>query len=167
MNPSFDWSKFTLRVPVKADAQKIYEAWATSAGLKSWFLSSCYFTAPQGILRNKNEFAQEGDHYKWFWFGYDDTVFEQRTVLEANGKDLFKFRFTDNNIVTVRITEQNGETLVVLEQENIAWDENPGSNLRVQCATGWTFYLTNLKSILEGGHDLRNKNAGLPNVINA
>lgn len=30
-----------------------------------------------------------------------------------------------------------------------------------------TFYLANLKSVLEGGLDLRNKNVNIPNVISA
>jgi hypothetical protein len=33
--------------------------------------------------------------------------------------------------------------------------------------TGWTFYLANLKSVLEGGLDLRNKNARLQRLVNA
>jgi hypothetical protein len=37
----------------------------------------------------------------------------------------------------------------------------------VGCGEGWTFYLTNLKSILEGGVDLRNKEMKLKNVINS
>jgi hypothetical protein len=31
----------------------------------------------------------------------------------------------------------------------------------VQCQLGWTFYLANLKSVIEGGVDLRNKNVDL------
>jgi len=37
----------------------------------------------------------------------------------------------------------------------------------IGCGKGWTFYMANLKSILEGGIDLRNKNAAIQNVINA
>ena len=35
------------------------------------------------------------------------------------------------------------------------------------CLEGWTFYLTNLKSVIEGGLDLRNKNLDIKGVINA
>ena len=35
------------------------------------------------------------------------------------------------------------------------------------CKTGWTFYLTNLKSLLEGGIDLRNKDEQIKNVLNS
>lgn len=34
------------------------------------------------------------------------------------------------------------------------------------CSNGWTFYLTNLKSVYEGGLDLRNKDEKLSAMIN-
>lgn len=37
----------------------------------------------------------------------------------------------------------------------------------IECRKGWTFYMTNLKSILENGPDLRNKNIHIREVINA
>jgi len=54
-----------------------------------------------------------------------------------------------------------------LWQENIPTDEKAKVSWHLGCATGWTFYLTNLKSILEGGLDLRNKDELLTNVVNA
>lgn len=37
----------------------------------------------------------------------------------------------------------------------------------LSCKTGWTSYLANLKSVLEGGIDPRNKNEQLKAVINS
>jgi hypothetical protein len=47
--------------------------------------------------------------------------------------------------------------------------ENPGEQqyFFIECGLGWTFYLANLKSILEGGLDLRNKNPEIQKMINA
>ncbi len=50
---------------------------------------------------------------------------------------------------------------------NIPANENPETFLYIQCQTGWTFYMTNLKSVYEHGIDLRNKNQDLKNVITA
>lgn len=47
------------------------------------------------------------------------------------------------------------------------WHEDPARNLLVGCGEGWVFYLANLKSILEGGIDLRNKNDAIRNVLNS
>jgi hypothetical protein len=37
----------------------------------------------------------------------------------------------------------------------------------VGCKTGWTFYLANIKSLYEGGKDLRNKNDKLQQMLNS
>lgn len=44
-------------------------------------------------------------------------------------------------------------------EANVSWGHELGLE-------GWTFYLTNLKSILEGGFNLRNKNNKLGDVVN-
>ena len=51
-------------------------------------------------------------------------------------------------------------------QSEIPIDDNSKENIRLGCAFGWTFYLLNLKSVLEGGLDLRNKDSELNGVIN-
>ena len=59
------------------------------------------------------------------------------------------------------------KTIVELTQDNIPPDDNPATNLHIGCGEGWTFYLANLKSYLEGGIDLRNKNEKIQGVINS
>jgi hypothetical protein len=58
-------------------------------------------------------------------------------------------------------------TRVELTQENIPEEENPEKNLYLAYSQGWAFYMVNLKSILEGGIDLRNKNDLLSKVVNS
>jgi hypothetical protein len=68
--------------------------------------------------------------------------------------------------VTVRIFTEKNVQIVVLTQEIIPVDEDSMKNFFVGCGEGWTFYLTNLKSIIEGGIDLRNKDTEIKKVIN-
>jgi len=68
--------------------------------------------------------------------------------------------------VSVEIKEEDRENIVELVQSEIALDEDSRMSNYVGCSRGWTFYLTNLKSVLEGGIDLRNKNGNLINVLN-
>lgn len=70
-------------------------------------------------------------------------------------------------VVTVRIANESGINVVELTQENIPVDDDSRANYFVGCGEGWTFYLANLKSILEGGLDLRNKNVDIRKVINS
>ena len=164
---NYNWSKFIKRVNIKAANEKIYHAIATSDGLESWFLRKAEFTTPNSLLRTTGEHIFKGDTYKWLWHGYGDEMIEAGKILEANGKDLVQFTFEKTCIVTISIKTEQDETVLELSQDNIPVDEKSKSSLHLGCSTGWVFYLANLKSILEGGVDLRNKNEQLKNMINA
>ncbi len=162
-----DWSRFTKRISIGAPIQDIYYAWTSQSAIERWFLRKAVYKDSAGVVRGKEEPVQIGDRYEWMWFGYPDEVVERNKILEANGKDLLKFGFADKCMVTIRIYGEAGEHVIELTQENIPPDDNPVTNLLVGCGEGWTFYLANLKSVLEGGIDLRNKNDKLKNVINS
>jgi uncharacterized protein YndB with AHSA1/START domain len=164
---TYDWSKFSTRINIRANLNDIYIAWTTRAGLERWFLRMAEFTTTAKNVRGSYEGIAAGDAYRWLWFGYDDTVVETGRVLEVNGKDLLRFTFAGSCVVTVAIKIEAGETIVELQQENIPLDEDARVNYHLGCLSGWTFYLANLKSVLEGGIDLRNKNKDLRKVVNA
>jgi uncharacterized protein YndB with AHSA1/START domain len=164
---NYDWSKFQTRISVNVSIQEIYSAWATRSGLERWFLRTAEFTTPGGAVREGAVAIQKGDTYRWLWFGYDDSVVERGTILEANGKDFLQFTFAGKCLVSMRVKIEEGETVAELQQENIPLDETARVNFHLGCLTGWTFYMANLKSVLEGGLDLRNKNEKLRKVINA
>ena len=161
------WTRFIKRIPINSNIEKIYKAWATQAGLESWFLRKAEFTYAEENLRDKNEFVESGDKFEWMWYGWSDDVVEKGKIIEANGKDFIKFTFGKAGIVNVQIKTEENETIVELTQEEIPVDEESKFNFYVGCGEGWTFYLANLKSILEGGIDLRNKNIKLTRVINS
>lgn len=152
-----DWTKFTIKADFNTDARSIYQAWTTPEGLESWFLRKANFYSIVGRLREPHETISKEDTYEWYWHGFDDSAVEKGQVLEVNSIDSLKFSFSGNSIVTVSIESKNGLTIVELTQENIPQESDPSKNLFVQCQIGWTFYLANLKSIIEGGIDLRNK----------
>ncbi len=81
--------------------------------------------------------------------------------------DMIRFSFAGTCIVTLTLKKEQNETIVELEQQDLPLDETARVNYHLGCMTGWTFYMANLKSILEGGLDLRNKNEKIRKVINA
>jgi uncharacterized protein YndB with AHSA1/START domain len=164
---NFNWSTFTTRIPVNASIEKIYWCWATRDGMEYWFLRLSEYKKPDGTLCKSNEFVTKGDNYKWLWHGWPDDTVEKGEILDCNGIDFFKFSFGKAGICTVQIKKEEGETLVELVQENIPDDEQGKHYWHLGCKTGWTFYLANLKSLLEAGIDLRNRNEQLKNVINS
>ena len=164
---SYDWTRFVTRVPVNASLEKLYWCWATREGMEYWFLRMSEYKKSNVEFRENNEFVQKGDDYRWRWHGWSDEVTEAGKILDCNGKDLFKFSFGNAGNCTVRFKEEDGIVIVELAQDDIPDDEQGRHYWHLGCKTGWTFYLANLKSLLEGGLDLRNKNEHLKNVINS
>ena len=151
------WTSFKVTGDYNTDIRSLYEAWATPAGLEKWFLRKANFYTIPRRARGPEEFIMKEDTYEWYWHGWGDEVGEKGEILEANGTDLVKFTFAKDCIVTVSFYSRNGVSIVELTQENIPIEDDPAKSLFVQCQTGWLFYMANLKSILEGGVDLRNK----------
>ena len=163
----FDWSKFSLKIYIDAPMQQVHEAWTTRRNLEKWFLRKAEFTNASGMVRHEDSLIRVGDNYEWMWHGHPDTTVEHGTIIENNENDFLRFSFGKAGIVSVNLKAVEGLTEMILTQENIPTDDKSRANYHVGCSTGWTFYFANLKSILEGGIDLRNKNPKLTNVINS
>ncbi|MBL7736173.1 MAG: SRPBCC domain-containing protein [Chitinophagaceae bacterium] len=163
----YDWNQFVKRITIHVPPQTVYNAWSTAKGLESWFLRKAVFYDSHARPRAHEEKFQAGDNYLWLWYGYPDHVTEKKRILSVNGKDFLQFRFSGDCIVSINIKSENNETICELEQHNFPEDDQEKIDLHIGCSTGWTFYLANLKSILEGGIDLRNKNIDIEDVVNA
>jgi len=162
-----DWSSFRLKISIKTDAPSIYRAWTTQEKLENWFLRKAEFTKQDGNKRDRNSALEVNDTYEWMWHGYGDDVIEKGTIMQANGKDFLQFSFGKAGNVSVNIKEEAGESMIELVQDAIPTDEKGQASYHLGCSKGWVFYLANLKSILEGGIDLRNKKIELTEVINS
>lgn len=160
-----DFSQFKLRVNIKTSIENAYRAWATSAGFNSWFVGTTVFTDEKGVVRSGDSLAQANDEYACSWNSRSDTVTIKGKVLKANGKNLFSFSWSKGCPVTISIYTEQNETIVELIESNLPTDEETIKKHYVGDSKGWIFYLTNMKSVLEGGLDLRNKNPAITNVI--
>lgn len=162
---SRDWSSFTRQITVKYPAHAIYEAWAVPSQITRWLPRSAEYVGYDGTAKDRDREVEAGDSYLWRWHGHLDDINDAGLIIEANGHERFAFSFTQNCLVTVTIRDEYGETVVELTQSNIP--DDPKRVTYIDCLSGWTFYLANLKSVLEGGIDLRNKNADIRNVLNS
>ncbi len=127
-------------------------------------MSKAHFISQNGDEIPPSENIITGSIYKWNWFAQNH--YEEGIINKANGVDLIEFTFAGNCKVQVQLSKMKTQTLVELIQTEIPLDNNSKKNIRLGCAFGWTFYLLNLKSTLEGGLDLRNKDTELIGVIN-
>jgi uncharacterized protein YndB with AHSA1/START domain len=160
------FSEFKLRVNVDTPLENAYHAWATAAGLESWFCRQAVFTDENGVVRQSDATMRENDTYIMTAHGYPDTMQMKGKVLQTNGKDQLTFTFSGGCPVSISIFTEQDETLVELFESKLpAGDEASVRRYFVADSKGWIIYLTNLKSVLEGGLDLRNKKETLKNVI--
>ena len=164
-----DWSHFTKRINVNAASKKLYSLWTTRENLEHWFLREASFSDSGGRLREPGEQIAEGDDYLWRWHGYPDTTFEKGKVLRADGSS-FHFTFggpVDSPIIVeVSFPVEDGVSIVNIHQRNIPTDEASIVKYHLGCMEGWTFYLVNLKSLVEGGIDLRCRDERLQRLVN-
>lgn len=148
---------------IKTDLESVYNAWTKSEELEKWFLSKAIFTDSKNNVLAPTSNVESDSNYEWNWFAQD--AHEEGKVLKTNGIDLIEFTFAGKCKVQVKLTRENNQTTVLLTQTEIPLDDSSKENIRLGCAFGWSFYLVNLKSILEGGVDLRNKDKSLVGVV--
>lgn len=151
----YDWTQFTLREVIHAPVKKVYNAWTVPLQIEKWFLSSAVFTDTDDHVWPVDKNIEAGLRYAWQWYGHHIT--DHGVVLEANGRDKLRFTFVGEAEVTITLEAFNDKTVVVLRQANIPDDEEHRVSTHLDCSQGWLYYLTNLKSVLQGGQDLRNK----------
>lgn len=165
---NYDWSKFTKRISIEAGIQSVYELLSTRPGLERWFLRLAEFSKADNQPWTADSKVEEGDQYRWMWHGYGDDTVEHGRITKANGRDQLQFTFAGDCLVTISIRHHKDTTSIVeITQENIPLDEKSKVQIHMGCSEGWVFYLANLKSILEGGIDLRNKDQNLQGVLNS
>ena len=160
----FDWTSFTLKIAIKAKLEDIYDAWTKAREIEKWFLSSSQFSDENHVQLSKSQNVLKGDLYQWIWYLYDDV--EHGRITEANGKNYFQFTFAGDCVVDILLREEYEYVIVELTQNNIPTDDQSKRNIRIGCHGGWSFYLVNLKSVYEGGLDLRNKDNRFKPMLN-
>lgn len=163
---NIDWSQFKIRIDINKDAETLYNAWATRNGIEYWFLRLSEYKDASGRIRGGDEQVSVGDSYRWLWHGWPDETVEFGEILEANGRDKFAFRFGNAGNCRVSIYKENGLQIVELIQDSIPLTEEGKFNFHVGCKEGWTFHLTNMKSIYENGVDLKNKDLAIKGLVN-
>lgn len=162
----FKWSEFKLRVNTTAPVEKAFAAVSTPRGLESWFLRSAGIESG-GKPRLADEPIRKGDEYHFQWHGHPDTLRHKGKFLSNDGKSVVSFTFSQDLPVTISIYRECEETIVELAEVFDPTDEGAAKEHYLGNMKGWIFYLINLKSVLEGGLDLRNRKLELQNVLTA
>lgn len=139
----YDWTQFTQKVAVAAPVEKVFRMWTDPAQLKTWF--------PADAKIN----LKKGGEYEWKLAA---GVKEKGKVLSVRKPSKLSFTFA-GSVCDVTFKKDKRGSLVTLHQHNIPETEKGRYDIFLNCSCGWTFYLTNLKTFLEYGIDLRDSGA--------
>jgi len=149
---SFTMQSFRHSIYLDKPVSEIYKYIGTADGLTKWFIGSSVYESPEGEKRKFDEHVHKGDEFDWEWLEKDLDITGK--VLEAEANSLFKFTFGSLFVVTITLKEDKGRTLFTLTQE---YEKNVSQNdfAHINCCVCWGFFITNLKSVVEFGNDLR------------
>ncbi|NNE10768.1 MAG: SRPBCC domain-containing protein [Ilumatobacter sp.] len=151
---TYDWSEFTVTMFYPADLGRVWAAWATPAGLESFFIERCEATALDGRPVPGDEMVTVESTFRWTW---RQGIAIDGRFTAAVDRERLGFTFGDMH-VEVRFTETADGTRVDLHQTDIADTADGRVWGHLNCRSCWIFFMTNLTSVLTTGTDLRHEN---------
>ncbi len=160
---NFNNESFFHSIYLNAPINEVYKLIASSGGLQKWFMGKADYTDSSGNIRPSEHTAQKDDTFSWHWLEKDLSI--NGKVLEASTNEKFSFTFGTTFEVTISVKEDNWRTLLTLTQ-NYAKDAMKNDFAHINCCTCWVFFLTNLKSVIEHGNDLRETLADDESLVN-
>ena len=147
----YDWSQFHVHMYYLAPIGEVFRRFSTAAGLESFYIGHAEHEAPDGTARGREEPVQTGDRYAW---RYVHDFAHPGTFLDVAPNERVRFTFGDMT-VDIRFREVEGATEVALHQTGCATEDPERAWQHVNCRSCWIYFLTNLRSVLAGGPDVR------------
>ena len=147
----YDWSQFHVRMYYLAPLNEVFRRFSTASGLESFFIHKATHMAENGALLAAEEQVHAGDSYYWT---YVHEFAHGGTFERVCPGQLVCFTF-GNMMVNVHFRELDEATEVDLHQTNCAIEDPDRAWQHVNCRSCWIFFMTNLRSVLASGLDLR------------
>ena len=148
---SYDWTQFHVRMYYLAPLDEVFRRFSTAAGLESFFIYKAIHTSPEGMERDPAESAEAGDEYHWQYV-HDFAHGGKFEKVEQNR--LVRFTF-GTMMVNITFEDVGDAILVDLHQTNCATVDPERAWQHLNCRSCWIYFMTNLRSILAGGPDVR------------
>mgnify|MGYP002725497064 CR=1 FL=1 len=151
MDTTYDWSQFHVRMYYLAPLEQIYHRFSTAEGLESFFIYKAVHITKDGTHRKSDEQVQTGDSYHWTYL-HDFSHSGEYLLVKTN--KLVRFTFGDMS-VDVHFRDVGNATEVDLHQTNCITIDPDRAWQHVNCRSCWIYFMTNLRSVVSGGSDLR------------
>ncbi len=160
---NFNLQNFTHSIYLVKPVGEVFELLAKSEGIVKWFMGEAKYVSAEGVERKPDEFAEREDNYYWKWLNKDFSV--KGKILDVQQNELLSFTFGSLFNVTITLKNKNGRTLFTLSQK---YNEGALHNdfEHINCCVCWVFFMTNLKSVIENGIDLRETQANDEELVN-
>ena len=160
----YNFNKFIQRIYVSKNIIEVYNMWTVVELIEKWYVVNASYHTFDGRLRAREENIKINDEYEWKWV--DGTLLHGKILL-ADGKENLGFTFGNSVIVSIKLKViSENRTLVELTQEQSLTDWESNFQNYMACFPGWSFYLINLKSVCEGGLDLRETSPNVEMLVN-
>jgi uncharacterized protein YndB with AHSA1/START domain len=138
---TYDWSHFTEKIEIKASPEKVYRAWTDDKLITKWFVHKAVIEPKKGGR---------------FYMKFLGDVESDEKVLGIRKNSYFCFSFGKaGETVEITIKKSGKGTDCILRQFGMKTSNKAKVQWHMGCRNGWVFFLTNLKSFLEKGVDLR------------
>lgn len=147
----YDWSQFHVHMYYLAPLDEVFRRFATAEGLESFYVGRATFTSDDGTTRSPHEFYRVGDHYS---FRYVHDYGHDGQVLAVEPNELVSFTFGPCE-VAIRFREVGVATEVDLHQTGCPTTDPERAWMHLNCRSCWIYFMTNLRSVLAGGPDIR------------
>ena len=147
----YDWTQFYVHMYYPAPIDDVFSRFATTAGMESFYIKRAKFTSSDGIVRAPNETFAAGDTYD-FDYVHDYSHGGEIHAVEQNR--LVSFTFGECDVV-IRFRELQGATEVALHQTGCPTQDPERAWMHLNCRSCWIYFMTNLRSVLAGGPDVR------------
>lgn len=159
---NFNMNEFSHSILLNTTPRSVFEYAATPEGLTKWFIGNAEYTR-NGNLVPSEELISAGDSYRWKWLAKDyETTGKTIQVIKD---ERIKFTFGSMFEINVSVVAENSRTRFTLSQ-----NYKPGTAkndfAHINCCVCWAFFLTNLKSVVEHGIDLRETEANDESLVN-
>jgi uncharacterized protein YndB with AHSA1/START domain len=147
----YDWTQFHVHMYYRAPLEEVFRRFSTADGLASFYIGDAVHTTPDGRRRAGDEPFEAGDSYHWRYlhdYAHGGTI----EAMDAGRRVRFSFGETT---VEIGFREIEGATEVDVHQTGCPTQDPARAWMHLNCRSCWVYFMTNLRSVLGSGVDLR------------
>ena len=162
----YKWTEFNQKEYINAPREEVFNKWVTSENIVKWFIADAVYKYDGDKIRKPDEQIRAGDEYTWIFL---QGLTVKGKIINVIENEFLSFTFgkkepdsEEDVIVELYFVPETGNrTRIELHQKNISDSEYGKVHFNLSCMAGWSYFLMNLRSIFETGHDLREKDREL------